>query len=172
VAAHRALKLVAARKAVVTFAHTSGGLYRVGESTHQFHQTAILPSFELLEEQMVMEVKRPEAVQATTGRTADGAFGFSIAIALGLLLFIAGLIVSLTLGEGDWTGLLLGIPLMMAGVILPLFMMRQNFSNHSVEAPCPNCGTFIKTSDATLKLECPSCHKLVMVRDSKLSLAD
>lgn len=117
-----------------------------------------------------MDVKRPAAVQA--GRTADGAFGFSIAIALGLLLFIGGLIVSLTLGEGDGTGLLLGIPLMMAGVILPLFMMRQNFAGHGVDAPCPNCGASIKTSDGTLKLECPSCHKLILVRDSKLTLPE
>ena len=116
---------------------------------------------------MVMEVKRPEA-----GRTADGAFGFSIAIGLGLLLFIAGLIVSLTLGEATGAGLLFGIPLMMAGVIVPLFMMRQNFTGHSVEAPCPNCGAFIKTSDGTLKLECPSCRKMIVVRDSKLSLSE
>lgn len=118
---------------------------------------------------MVMEVKRPTAVGE---RTADGAFGFSIAIGLGLLLFIAGLIVSLTMGEGTGVGLLFGIPLMMAGVILPLFMMRQNFTTaHNFEAPCPNCGTAIKTSDGTLKLECPSCRKILFVRDSKLSLS-
>jgi predicted RNA-binding Zn-ribbon protein involved in translation (DUF1610 family) len=119
-----------------------------------------------MKEQMVMEVKRPEAVRA--GRTADGAFGFSIAIGLGLLLFVAGLIVSLTLGEGTGVGLLFGIPLMTAGVVVPLFMMRQNFTNHSVEAPCPNCGAAIKTSDGTYKIECPSCQKILLVRDSKL----
>ena len=117
-----------------------------------------------------MEVKRPEALRA--GRTADGAFGFSIAIGLGLLLFIAGLIVSLTMGEGTGIGLLFGIPLMMAGVILPLFMMRQNFTSQAVETPCPNCGAAIKTTDGTFKVECPSCRKLLLVRDSKLSLAE
>jgi predicted RNA-binding Zn-ribbon protein involved in translation (DUF1610 family) len=120
-----------------------------------------------MEEQWVMEVKRPEAVRA--GRTADGAFGFSIAIGVGLLLFIAGLIVWLTMGDGTATGLLFGVPLMMAGVILPLFMMRQNFtSGHSFEEPCPYCGAAIKTNDGTYKLECPSCRKIVTVRDSKL----
>ncbi|MDX6693284.1 MAG: hypothetical protein QOF02_887 [Blastocatellia bacterium] len=119
---------------------------------------------------MAMEVKRPEAVRA--GRTADPAFGFSIAIGLGLLLFIAGLVVSLTLGEGTGVGLLFGIPLMMAGVILPLFMMRQNFTSQAVEAECPNCGTAIKTSDGTRKIECPSCRKILLARDSKLSLAE
>lgn len=117
-----------------------------------------------------MEVKRPEALRA--GRTADGAFGFSIAIGLGLLLFIAGLIVSLTLGEGTGVGLLFGIPLMSAGVIVPLFMMRQNFTGHNVNAPCPNCGTSIRTSDGTLKLECPSCRKILLVRDSTLHLSE
>ena len=116
-----------------------------------------------------MEVKRPTAVSE---RSADGAFGFSIAIGLGLLLFIVGLIISLTMGEGTGVGLLFGIPLMMAGVILPLFMMRQNFKGQqNIEAPCPNCGAEIKTSDGTLKFECPSCHKMIMVRDSKLYLS-
>jgi predicted RNA-binding Zn-ribbon protein involved in translation (DUF1610 family) len=117
-----------------------------------------------MEDELVMEVKKPTALSE---RTADGAFGFSIAIGLGLLLFIAGLIVSLTVGDGTGVGLLFGIPLMMAGVILPLFMMRQNFAAHqSIEAPCPNCGTVIKTSDATLKLACPTCQKMIVVRDS------
>jgi predicted RNA-binding Zn-ribbon protein involved in translation (DUF1610 family) len=104
-------------------------------------------------------------------RSADGAFGFSIAIGLGLLLFIVGLIVSLTMGEGTGVGLLFGIPLMMAGVIVPLFMLRQNFTGRNIEAPCPNCGAEIKTSDGTLKFECPSCRKMIMVRDSKLYLS-
>ena len=45
-----------------------------------------------------MEAKRTEAVKP--GRTFDGAYGFSFSIALGLALFIGGLVVSLTLG-GD-----------------------------------------------------------------------
>ena len=114
---------------------------------------------------LVMEVKKPEVARA------DSALGFSIAIGLGLVLFIAGLIVSLTVGDGTGVGLLFGIPLMIAGVILPLFMMRENFTaGHNIEAPCPNCGTVIKTSDGTLKLECPTCRKIVFVRDSKLHL--
>lgn len=115
-----------------------------------------------------MDVKRPTAL---SDRSADGAFGFSIAIGLGLLLFIVGLIVSLTMGEGTGVGLLFGIPLMMAGVIVPLFMMRQNFAARHIEAPCPNCGAPIKTSDSTLKFECPSCHKMILVRDAQLHIS-
>lgn len=117
-----------------------------------------------------MEVKRPDAVR-TAGRQADGAFGFSIAIGLGLLLFIAGLIVSLALTDGSAVGFLFGIPLMVAGVVVPLFMMRENFIGHDIEAPCPNCGTTIKTSEGTLKLECQSCGKMITVRDSQLTLS-
>lgn len=115
-----------------------------------------------------MDVKRPAALSE---RSADGAFGFSIAIGLGLLLFIVGLIISLTMGEGTGVGLLFGIPLMVAGVIVPLFMMRQNFAGRNIEAPCPNCGAEIKTSDGTLKFECPSCRKMILVRDSELHLS-
>ncbi len=112
-----------------------------------------------------MEVKRPASVK--TGRTFDGAYGFSFAIGLGLILFIGGLVLSLTLGEGSGAGLLFGIPLLLAGLILPLFMMRDIFGGHSVEGACPSCGTAIKTSDATIKLNCPGCDKQLLVQDTK-----
>lgn len=115
-----------------------------------------------------MEVKRPAPVK--TGRTFDGAYGFSFAIGLGLILFIGGLVLSLTLGEGSGAGLLFGIPLLLAGLILPLFMMRDIFAGHSVEGACPSCGTSIKTSDATIKLNCPGCDKQLLVQDTKFVL--
>jgi len=115
-----------------------------------------------------MEVKRPASVKA--GRTFDGAYGFSFAIGLGLVLFIGGLILSLTLGEGSGTGLLFGIPLLLAGLILPLFMMRDIFAGHQLEGTCPGCGTSIKTSDATIRLNCPGCDKQLLVQDTKFVL--
>lgn len=115
-----------------------------------------------------MEVKRPASVK--TGRTFDGAYGFSFAIGLGLILFIGGLVLSLTLGEGSGAGLLFGIPLLLAGLILPLFMMRDIFGGHSLEGACPSCGTSIKTSDATIKLNCPGCDKQLLVQGTKFVL--
>ncbi len=103
----------------------------------------------------------------TAGRTFDSAYGFSFAIALGLILFIAGLAVSLTLGEDSSFGLLFGIPLLLAGLLVPLFMVRDIFTRDEFEEPCPNCGTMIRTSDSTLKLECPKCEKIISVRDHK-----
>ncbi len=105
-------------------------------------------------------------------RTLDSAYGFSFAIAIGLALFIAGLVVTLTLGEGTSTGLIFGVPLIFAGLVIPLFMMRDLFRTSEIKEPCPNCGAIIKTSDATLQLRCPSCHKVINVREEKLFLAE
>lgn len=113
-----------------------------------------------------MSAKDPGTVKS--GRTFDSAYSFSFAIALGLILFIAGLVISLTLGDGSSIGLFFGIPLLIAGLVLPLIMMRDLFTKNDIDAPCPYCGVPIKTSDATIRLECPSCHHLVMVRDMKL----
>ena len=118
-----------------------------------------------------MEAKKTgEAGDAGARRTFDSAYGFSFSIAVGLLLFIAGLVVSLTVGEGT-TGLIFGIPLLVAGLVIPLFMMRDQFKTNEIKAPCPGCGAAIRTSDATLQLRCSSCQSVIDVRDEKLFLA-
>ena len=104
---------------------------------------------------------------AKPAKTFDSAYGFSFSIALGLVLFIAGLVVSLALGEGS---LVFGIPLLIAGLIVPLFMMRDVFTRAEISEPCPSCGTIIKTTDATLKLECPTCKSVIRVQDRHLYL--
>ncbi len=93
-----------------------------------------------------------------TGMTFDSAYGFSFSIAVGLALFIAGLVISLTLSDGTSIGLIFGIPLLLA--------------TNEINAPCPNCGTTIRTSDATLRLKCPGCNKVIDIRDEKLFLAE
>jgi predicted RNA-binding Zn-ribbon protein involved in translation (DUF1610 family) len=115
-----------------------------------------------------MEEKPPD--NAKTRRTFDSAYGFSFAIAVGLALFIAGLVITLTVGQGS-SGLIFGIPLLVAGLIIPIFMMRDQFKTNEIKEPCPGCGETIKTSDATLQLRCPSCHKVINVRE-KLFLAE
>ena len=105
------------------------------------------------------------------GRRFDSAFGFSFSIALGLVLFIAGLIISLTLGASNSTGLIFGIPLVVIGLLLPLFMMRDVFKRSDISGPCPYCSAPIKTSDATIRLNCPACNRVIVVRDEKLEAA-
>ena len=107
-----------------------------------------------------------------SGRTFDSAYGFSFSIAVGLVLFIAGLVISLTLGEGTSIGLIFGIPLLVAGLIIPVFMMRDLFKTNEIKAPCPNCGTTIKTSDATLQLRCANCERVINVREGQLLLGE
>lgn len=113
-----------------------------------------------------MEPQKPAAPRS--GRTFDSAYGFSFAIALGLILFIAGLVISLTLGEGTSIGLIFGIPLLIAGLVLPLIMMRDLFKTNEVSGVCPYCSAPIKTSDATIRLQCPNCKQVIVVRDNKL----
>ena len=122
-----------------------------------------------MENKKAVEARGTTATTGKPKRTFDEAYGFSFSIALGLILFIAGLVVSLTLGEGS---LIFGIPLLIAGLIVPLFTMRDVFTRHEITAPCPSCGTEIKTSDATFKLECPNCRKMIAVRDGQLFLSE
>jgi predicted RNA-binding Zn-ribbon protein involved in translation (DUF1610 family) len=107
---------------------------------------------------------------AGSRRTFDSAYGFSFSIAVGLLLFIAGLIISLTVGGAGGIGLIFGIPLLVAGLVIPLFMMRDLFKTSEIQEPCPRCGATIKTSDATLQLRCTSCQSVIDVREGKLIL--
>ncbi len=113
-----------------------------------------------------------ETTERKGGKTFDSAYGFSFSIAVGLVLFIAGLVIALTLGEGTKIGLIFGIPLLVAGLVLPIFMMRDLFKSSEISAPCPNCGVTVKTSDATLQLRCTSCHKVINVRDGQLLLGE
>src|SRR5437773_6155372 len=113
-----------------------------------------------------------DPVTEKPGRTFDSAYSFSFAIAIGLILFIGGLVISLTLSDGTSIGLIFGIPLLLAGLVIPIFMMRDLFKTNEINAPCPNCGTTIRTSDATLRLKCPGCSKVIDIRDEKLFLAE
>lgn len=110
-----------------------------------------------------MDSRNPEP--AKSGRTFDSAYGFSFSIAVGLLLFIGGLIIVLTIGQSATIGLIFGIPLLITGLVLPLFTMRDLFRKSDVVGSCPYCNTQLQTSDATLRLRCPSCNGVVEVHD-------
>ncbi|MFS8086885.1 MAG: hypothetical protein ACMG6H_14725, partial [Acidobacteriota bacterium] len=109
---------------------------------------------------------------AKSGKTFDSFYGFSFSIAIGLALFIAGLVISLTVGQGTSLGLIFGVPLLVMGLVIPLFMMRDLFKTNEIKEPCPNCGATIRTSDATLQLKCQSCQQVIDVREGKLLPGD
>lgn len=113
-----------------------------------------------------------ETQKVKSGGTFDAAYGFSFSIALGLVLFIAGLIISLTVGQGTSIGLIFGVPLLVIGLIIPMLTMRDLFKTNEIKEPCPNCGATIRTSDATLQLRCQSCQKVINVRDDQFFLAE
>jgi len=113
-----------------------------------------------------MDADRPEV--AKPGRTFDSAYSFSFSIAIGLVLFIAGLVISLTLGQGATLGLIFGVPLLIAGLVLPVFMMRDLFQRNEVTGDCPFCSAPIKTTDATIRLNCPACKRLIEIREATL----
>lgn len=112
-----------------------------------------------------MDTNRPAASKPS--RSFDSAYSFSFSIALGLALFIAGLVISLMLGQGS-LGMIFGIPLLVAGLILPLIMMRDVFKTNEVRGECPYCGSNITTSDSTLRLQCPNCKAVVAVKQARL----
>ena len=113
-----------------------------------------------------------EPASEKPARRPDSAFSFSFAIAIGLILFIAGLVISLTLGDSGTIGIFFGIPLLILGLVVPLILMRHLFKHNEVTGPCPYCRAPIKTSDATIRLECPACKKAVGIRDGKLYAAE
>lgn len=123
-----------------------------------------------MEDKKYTQARRPETAEPAAlkpKRTPDGAYGFSFSIGLGLILFIAGLFISLTLGIGTGIGLVFGIPLLIAGLVLPLFMMRDLFTRNELKGACPYCGADIETTDATIRLDCPVCRKRIEVRGMK-----
>jgi predicted RNA-binding Zn-ribbon protein involved in translation (DUF1610 family) len=115
-----------------------------------------------------LQMSAKEPTTAKPVRTPDSAYSFSFAIAIGLILFLGGLVISLTLGGGSSVGLIFGIPLLLAGLIVPLIMMRQFFKQNEVSGSCPYCSVSIRTSDATIRLQCPNCHGVIVVRDGNL----
>jgi predicted RNA-binding Zn-ribbon protein involved in translation (DUF1610 family) len=118
-----------------------------------------------------MDANRPDV--GKPGRPFDSAYSFSFSIAVGLILFIGCLLViSFTVGEGTSIGLIFGIPLLIAGLVLPLIMMRDLFKQNEVSGVCPYCSVPIKTSDATIRLQCPACKRVVVVRDMQLFPAE
>jgi hypothetical protein len=110
-----------------------------------------------------------EPTDAKPGKSFDSAYNFSAAIAIGLILFIAGLVISLVLGGGSIFGLIFGVPLLIAGFVVPLIMMRSIFQRNEVSGPCPYCSAPITTSDATIRLECPTCQGKIAVSEGKFN---
>ena len=117
-----------------------------------------------------MEMKRSVAIAGE--RSVDGAMGFSLSIGIGLVLFIGGLVVAILFSDDNSVGLLFGIPMIVAGVVLPLFMMREHFTSNDAEATCPACEKTIKASNHKLQLDCPSCGRTLTNERGQIHLTE
>ena len=117
-----------------------------------------------------MSAKEPADTKPS--RSLDSAYIFSFAVGIGLVLFIAGLVISLTLGGDSSLGLIFGVPLLVAGLVIPPIMMRGFFTQNEIAGACPHCSAPIKTLDSTIRLQCPTCQGVVGVRDEKLYVVE
>jgi predicted RNA-binding Zn-ribbon protein involved in translation (DUF1610 family) len=139
------------------------------KSIRRWHHIPRHPAVNLLGKVSLMEMKR--SVVERPGHRLDSGFGFSLSIGVGLILFIGGLVIALMFEDGNHVGLIFGIPMIVAGVVVPLFMLRDTFRTSEIVSPCPVCGTTIKTSDGTLQLDCPSCGNVLLLKNGQFCRA-
>lgn len=111
---------------------------------------------------------------ATLARRArfkgPGGVGCILTGFLSTLMLFSGLALILPYFWGvgtDSVVVLLGAPLIILAVIIPVVMSALSFSNE-IAGPCPYCGVAIKTADTIAYLNCPACKSLVIVQGKKL----
>ena len=90
----------------------------------------------------------------TKGKT--GPVGWLTATAAGFILMVIGVLVSFT-----GIGLIVGIPLILAGIAYP-FIAR-----HIITGPCPYCGIKISTLASRSGIACRACGKPVIIQEKK-----
>src|SRR5690606_4418305 len=76
--------------------------------------------------------------------------------AIGFILIAIGIMVSLT-----GVGLVIGIPLSLAGVAYPLI------ARSLIRGQCPYCGRNVSALNTKPGINCPGCGKYIVIRDKK-----
>ncbi len=76
--------------------------------------------------------------------------------ATGFILIVIGIMVSLT-----GVGLMIGIPLILAGVAYPLV------ARSLIRGQCPYCDRKVSTINTKPGINCPGCGKYIVIRDKK-----
>lgn len=82
--------------------------------------------------------------------------GWLTGTAAGFMLMVIGVLVSFT-----GIGLIIGLPLILAGIAYP-FIAR-----HIIRGPCPYCGMMFSTLDSKPRIKCRACGKHIVIRDKK-----
>lgn len=96
-------------------------------------------------------------VSVKTADTAQSVYLIVFAVALGLVLILAGLFIILFRSQDNYPESLFGLPLVVGGMFAPRLAIRLLRMNQIFR--CPKCGMVIKISDSIPKLTCPDCHQ-------------
>ena len=76
--------------------------------------------------------------------------------AIAFILIAVGMMVSLT-----GVGLIIGIPLILAGIAYPLI------ARSLIRGQCPYCGKNVSALNSKPGINCPGCGRLIVIRDKK-----
>ena len=76
--------------------------------------------------------------------------------AIGFVLIVIGIMVSFTV-----VGLIIGVPLILAGVTYPLI------ARSLIRGQCPYCGKNVSALNSKPGINCPGCGRLIVIRDKK-----
>ncbi|MBD3348841.1 MAG: hypothetical protein GF400_06555 [Candidatus Eisenbacteria bacterium] len=79
---------------------------------------------------------------------------------LGIILVVMGLLLTFT-----GIGAIIGIPLIVAGIIVPLVAPFLGLS--SIRGPCPYCGSRVRASRGSPGAVCPACGRRIVIRDGR-----
>ena len=79
----------------------------------------------------------------------------------GFILIVIGVLVSLT-----GISLIIGLPLMLAGIAYPFL------SRHIIRGRCPDCGNMISTLGSKSAVTCRACGKSIINQNKKLINAE
>jgi ribosomal protein S27AE len=115
-----------------------------------------------MKEEAYVKAKRAE------GRADEGGWkpgvGQMLGLVLGALLVVAAIILGLTTG----VGLVLAVPLAIAGLALALLVWRGGGRVRQVAAKCPQCDTPVTVPSHISEFNCPNCGSRMETRDSGL----
>ncbi len=97
-----------------------------------------------------------QSTDTNNAKVRTGPVGWLTATSAGFILIVIGVLVSFT-----GIGLILGIPLILAGIAYP-FIAR-----HIITGPCPYCGIKVSTLGSRSEVKCRACGKPVVIQNKQ-----
>lgn len=113
----------------------------------------------MVNRRILMDNDKSTETKNTKGETT--AVGWFTGLIVGFILIVIGVMVSLT-----GVGLIIGIPLILAGLAYP-FIARSLIKGH-----CPYCGSTVSVLGSKSGVTCRSCRKHIVIQDKKFTRAE